>query len=158
KDFPAQKARIKTIVAAVQCFPTAQGSPDVVYYVQMATLNDLLDLYQANLSFYNVPGGPGPSKDGTQSTPGPTQTTCPQETTWGPPAPGGGISGGNANAEGRVLCEPSTAASGSSSGHSGDLVWTQESLKIYSEAFVKTDPDGALLLSFFQGGDSGPEG
>src|SRR5215469_9342414 len=62
KDFPSQKAHIKAIVAAVQCFPASQGSPDVVYYVQMATLNDLLDVYQANLNFYNLPGGPGPSK------------------------------------------------------------------------------------------------
>ena len=52
----------------------------------------------------------------------------------------------------RVICEPSTSQ------HNGDLVWTQESLKIYSEAFIKTDPDGSLLLNFFTGGDSGPEG
>ena len=34
----------------------------------------------------------------------------------------------------------------------------EESLKIYSEAFLKTDPDGSLLINFFQSGDSGPEG
>jgi hypothetical protein len=150
KDFPSQKSHINAIAAAVQCFPTAQGSPDVVYYVQMKTLNDLLDLYQANLTFYNVSGGPGPSKDASGSTPGPTASTCPLENTWGPPAPGGG--GGTNSPVGRVICEPSTSS------HSGDLVWTQEPLKIYSEAFVKTDPTGSLLLNFFQGADSGPEG
>jgi len=148
KDFPSQKSHINAIVAAVSCFPTVQGSPDEVDYVQMGTLNDLLDLYQANLNFYNLPGGPGPSKDATGSTAGPTPTTCPLENTWGPPAPGGGTN----NPVGRVICEPSTSS------HEGDLVWTQESLKIYSEAFIKTDPDGSLLLNFFQGGDSGPEG
>ena len=147
KDFPNEKSQINAIVAAVQCFPTAQGSPDVVYYVQMGSLNDLLGLYQANLTFYNLPGGPGPSKDASGNTPGPAAGQCPFEDTWGPMAAGGGI-----NAVGRVLCEPSTSS------HVGDIVWTQEALKIYSEAFVKTDPNGELLFNFFQSTDSGPEG
>ena len=142
KTFPDQKSHINAIKAAVQCFPTGQGSPDVVYYVQMGSLNDLLDLYQANLTFYKLPGGPGPSKDSTGGTAGPTQSTCASEFPYGP-------TGTNL---GRVLCEPSTNSS------PGDLVWTQEALKIYSEAFLKTDPNGSLLLSFFQSSDSGPEG
>ena len=142
RTFPDQKSHINAIKAAVQCFPTGQGSPDEVDYVQMGSLNDLLDLYQANLTFYKLPGGPGPSKDSTSGTPGPSQTTCPSEFPYGP-------TGTNL---GRVLCEPSTSSS------PGDLVWTQEALKIYSEAFLKTDPDGSLLVSFFQSSDSGPEG
>jgi len=143
KDFPNQKSHINAIVAAVSCFPTTQGSPDEVDYVQMGSLNDLLDLYQANLNFYNLQGGPGPSKDSTGSTAGPTATTCPTEYPYGP---------NNAPTIGRVLCEPSTNS------HEGDLVWSDEALKIYSEAFLKTDPDGSLLINFFQSGDSGPEG
>lgn len=148
KVFPDQKPHINSIVAAVNCFPTVQGSPDEVDYVQMASLNDLLDLYQANLNVYNLPGGPGPSKDVNGGTAGPTPTTCPLENVWGPPSP----SGFTTSPVGRVLCEPSTSS------HPGDLVWTQEAQKIYSEAFIKTDPDGSLLFSFFRGGDSGPEG
>jgi len=147
KDFPSETTQIDHITAAVWCFPTTQGSPDEVDYVQMDSLNDLLGLYQANLNVYNLPGGPGPSKDSTGNTPGPTTTTCPLEDTWGPTNPSGGIT-----PVGRVLCEPSTSS------HQGDLVWTQESLKIYSEAFVKTDPQGSLLFNFFQSVNSGPEG
>ena len=62
KNFPSQKSHIKTIVAAVECFPTTQGSPDEVDYVQTASLNDLLDLYQASLDFYSLKGGPGPQR------------------------------------------------------------------------------------------------
>jgi len=40
----------------------------------------------------------------------------------------------------------------------GDLIWTNESLKIFSEAFAKTDPNGSLLRAFFSSVDSGPEG
>jgi hypothetical protein len=143
KSFPAEKAHIETIVAAVFCFPTSQGSPDEVDYVQMANLNALLGLYQANLTFYNLSGGPGPSKDTSGGTAGPTPTTCPTEFPYGFSA---------TDNRGRVLCEPS-----SSSGQA-DLVWTNEPLKIYGEAFLKTDPDGSLLRAFFNSPDSGPEG
>lgn len=144
KTFPSQKSKIKNIVAAVECFPTTQGSPDEVDYVQMGSLNDLLGLYQANLNVYNLPGGPGPSANTVGGgTPGPTPSTCPQEDVYGP-------QGGQPR--GRFLCHPSSNSS------QGDLVWTEESLKIYSEAFLKTDPDGSLLLNFFQSVDSGPEG
>jgi len=143
KTFPSAKSQINGMVAAVWCSPSAQGSPDNVYYAQMGSLNALLTLYQANLTYYNVQGGPGPSKDSTGSTAGPTAATCPTEYPYGP---------NNAPTIGRVICEPSTNSA------PGDLVWTDESLKIYSEAFIKTDPNGALLLNFFQSGDSGPEG
>jgi len=143
KTLPSEKAHIKTIVAAVECFPTTQGSPDEVDYVQMASLNDLLGLYQASLDLYNIKGGPGASMQGGGFLAGPTSTTCPAEDSYGP-------SGGTP--KGRFLCHPS-----SSSG-TGDLVWTSEALKIYSEAFLKTDPDGSQLLSFFHSVDSGPEG
>lgn len=143
KTFPSQKAKIKTIVAAVECFPTSQGSPDEVDYVQMANLNDLLGLYQGNLDVYSIQGGPGPAASASGFTAGPTSSSCPQEDAYGP-------QGGNAT--GRFLCHPS-----SSSGQ-GDLVWTNEALKIYSEAFLKTDPDGSLLLTFFHSTASGPEG
>jgi hypothetical protein len=144
KVFPSQKAKIKGIVAAVECFPTTQGSPDEVDYVQMGSLNDLLGLYQANLSFYNLPGGPGPSANAVGGgTSGPTASTCPAEDAYGP---------ANLPARGRFLCHPSSTSS------SGDLVWTNEPLKIYSEAFLKTDPNGSLLRSFFNSVDSGPEG
>jgi hypothetical protein len=144
KTFPSQKGKIKAIVAAVQCFPTSQGSPDEVDYVQMGSFNDLLGLYQANLNFYNLPGGPGPSANAEAGgTNGPTDATCPAEYSYGPQ---------NLPPRGRVLCHPS-----SSSGP-GDLVWTNEPLKIYSEAFAKTDPDGSLLRAFFNSTDSGPEG
>ena len=144
KVFPSQKAKIKGIVAAVECFPTTQGSPDEVDYVQMGSLNDLLGLYQANLTFYNLPGGPGPSASAVPGfTAGPTPTTCPAEDAYGPQ---------NLPPRGRFLCHPSSTSS------SGDLVWTNEPLKIYSEAFLKTDPDGSLLRSFFNSVDSGPEG
>lgn len=143
KSFPGQKANINKIVAAVQCFPTTQGSPDEVDYVQMANLNDLLGLYQANLDFYNLKGGPGAAADATGFTAGPTSTTCPAEDGYGP---------SGAPARGRFLCHPSSSSS------VGDLVWTNESLKIYSEAFAKTDPDGSLLRAFFGTTASGPEG
>jgi hypothetical protein len=143
KNFPSQKSHIKTIVAAVECFPTTQGSPDEVDYVQTASLNDLLDLYQASLDFYSLKGGPGPSAQSPGFLAGPTSTTCPAEDSYGP---------SGAAPLGRFLCHPS-----SSSGL-GDLIWTQESLKIFSEAFAKTDPDGALLRAFFASPDSGPEG
>jgi hypothetical protein len=143
KTFPSQKAKVKSIVAAVECFPSSQGSPDEVDYVQMGTLNDLLGLYQANLDVYNVPGGPGPAASASGFTAGPTASTCTQEDAYGP-------SGGNPT--GRFLCHPSSNSS------QGDLVWTNEALKIYSEAFLKTDPDGSLLLSFFHSTASGPEG
>jgi hypothetical protein len=143
KNFPSQKSHIKTIVAAVECFPTTQGSPDEVDYVQMANLNDLLGLYQASLDFYNLKGGPGPQAGTSGFLAGPTSSTCPAEDSYGPT---GGV------ARGRFLCHPS-----SSSGL-GDLIWTNESLKIFSEAFAKTDPNGSLLRAFFSSVDSGPEG
>jgi hypothetical protein len=144
KVFPSEKAQIKTIVAAVECFPTTQGSPDEVDYVQMANLNDLLGLYQASLDFYSLQGAPGPQANAVGGgLAGPTPSTCPAEYAYGP-------SGGAA--KGRVLCHPS-----SSSGQ-GDLVWTNEPLKIYSEAFLKTDPNGSLLRAFFNSVNSGPEG
>jgi hypothetical protein len=144
KVFPSQKAKIKAIVAAVECFPTTQGSPDEVDYVRMGSLNDLLGLYQANLTFYNLPGGPGPSANAEGGgTAGPTASTCPFESSYGPT---------NLPPTGRVLCHPSSSSSG------GDLVWTNEPLKIYSEAFLKTDPNGSLLRGFFSSVDSGPEG
>jgi hypothetical protein len=146
KEFPSEQSQINNIAAAVWCFPTTQGSPDEVDYVQMGSLNDLLGLYQANLTSNNLSGGPGPSKDGNGTTAGPTSTTCPLEEAYGP------TTNGTFNASGRVLCEPSTSA------HGGDLVWTQESLQIYSEAFAKTDPTGSLLFTFFQSVNSGPEG
>ncbi len=145
KNFPSQKSHIKTIVAAVECFPTTQGSPDEVDYVQTASLNDLYGLYQASLDFYNLQGGLGPQANVTP--PGglasPTSSTCPAE---GPYGPSGGTP------KGRFLCHPS-----SSSGL-GDLIWTSESLKIFSEAFLKTDPNGLQLLNFFHSVNSGPEG
>ena len=60
KTLPSEKAQIKAIVAAVECFPRTQGSPDEVDDVQMASLNDLFGLYQASLNFYNLRGAPGP--------------------------------------------------------------------------------------------------
>jgi hypothetical protein len=142
KSFPSQKSKVNKIVAAVECFPTSQGSPDEVDYVQMASLNGLLGLYQANLDFYNIQSQA--SAAATRSgLDGPTATTCPAEFSYGPTG---------AAAKGRVLCHPSSSSS------QGDLVWTNEPLKIYSEAFLKTDPTGSLLRSFFGSVDSGPEG
>jgi hypothetical protein len=146
KYFPNEKAHIKNVVTAVQCFPTTQGSPDEVDYVQLANLNDLFGLYQATLDFYSLQGAPGPQANttgGGGGLAGPTPTTCPSENAYGP-------TGGTPL--GRVLCHPSST-SGSS-----DLVWTQEPLKIYSEALLKTDPDGSLLKAFFKSVNSGPEG
>jgi hypothetical protein len=133
KDFPSQKANIGKVLAAVACSPSGQGSPDTVLYIQFDTLNAMLGVYGANLPFYNL----------SQDTQPPSPGTCPEETTY------------DANGQqgvGRVLCVPSTDQ------HGGDIIWTNDRLKIYSEAFLKTDPDGSLLHAFFAGNDSGPEG
>ena len=67
----------------------------------MGSLNDLLDLYQANLTFYKLPGGPGPSKDTTGGgTRGADPDDVPARVRLRARAP--------ANTLGRVLCEPSS--------------------------------------------------
>jgi hypothetical protein len=135
KSFPDQKKNLAKIVASVSCFPAAQGSPDEVDYVQFGTLNSMLGVYQANVSYYNITTG--------QAAPNPTKDTCPQEGSYGPPPN---------NDAGRVVCAPSTSS------HGSDLVWAKNAPKILSEAFLKTDPDGSVLLSWWHTTASGPEG